>query len=190
MAANSRRERPVRRGRIDDTGGEGERGEKLYYHLTLLAETTPGYRNLMKLSSAAYLEGYYYKPRVDWELLERYHDGPHRHDGLPRRRGAPGAARRGRRRGDARWPAACRTSSGARTSSSSCRTTASPSSAGRTRSSIEIARRIGAPLARHERQPLLPARGRRGARRPAVRADRCRRSTTPSGSSSRARSTT
>ena len=75
MAARSRHERPVRRGRIDDTGGEGERGEKLYYHLTVLAETTQGYRNLIKLSSAAYLEGYYYKPRVDWELLERYHEG-------------------------------------------------------------------------------------------------------------------
>jgi DNA polymerase-3 subunit alpha len=75
MAAQSRFERPVRRGRIDDTGGEGERGEKLYYHLTVLAETTQGYRNLVKLSSAAYLEGYYYKPRVDWELLERHHDG-------------------------------------------------------------------------------------------------------------------
>src|SRR5207253_5709407 len=55
--------RPVRRGRIDDGGGEGEEGEKLYYHLTLLAETTAGYRNLMKLSSEAYLDGYYYKPR-------------------------------------------------------------------------------------------------------------------------------
>ncbi|HEY5273330.1 MAG TPA: DNA polymerase III subunit alpha [Acidimicrobiales bacterium] len=75
MAANSRFDRPVRRGRLDDTGGEGERGEKLYYHLTLLAETSEGYANLMKLSSAAYLEGYYYKPRLDWELLETYHKG-------------------------------------------------------------------------------------------------------------------
>ncbi len=75
MAANSRFDRPVRRGRLDDTGGEGERGEKLYYHLTLLAETTPGYRNLIQLSSAAFLEGYYYKPRLDWELLERHHEG-------------------------------------------------------------------------------------------------------------------
>jgi DNA polymerase-3 subunit alpha len=75
MAGESRHERPVRRGRIDDTGGEGERGEKLYYHLTLLAETVQGYRNLMKLSSSAYLEGYYYKPRLDWELLERWHEG-------------------------------------------------------------------------------------------------------------------
>jgi DNA polymerase-3 subunit alpha len=75
MAGESRHERPVRRGRIDDTGGEVGEGEKLYYHLTLLAETTAGYRNLLKLSSAAYLEGYYYKPRLDWELLSQYHSG-------------------------------------------------------------------------------------------------------------------
>ncbi len=75
MAANSRHERPVRRGRIDDTGGSSEGDEKLYYHLTLLAENDRGYRNLMKLSSAAYLEGYYHKPRVDWELLSRHQEG-------------------------------------------------------------------------------------------------------------------
>ncbi|MHB1584204.1 MAG: DNA polymerase III subunit alpha [Acidimicrobiales bacterium] len=75
MAGESRHERPVRRGRVDDTGGDVEGGQKLYYHLTLLAESTKGYRNLLKLSSAAYLEGYYYKPRVDWELLETHHDG-------------------------------------------------------------------------------------------------------------------
>jgi len=75
MAAESRHERPTRRGRVDDTGGDVEGGHKLYYHLTLLAESDLGYRNLMKLSSDAYLEGYYYKPRVDWELLERHHEG-------------------------------------------------------------------------------------------------------------------
>ncbi len=75
MAGESRHERPVRRGKVDDTGGDVGGGQKLYYHLTLLAETTEGYRNLLKLSSAAYLEGYYYKPRVDWELLERHHGG-------------------------------------------------------------------------------------------------------------------
>ncbi|MBV8295954.1 MAG: PHP domain-containing protein, partial [Acidimicrobiia bacterium] len=75
QAADSRFERPVRRGRIDDTGGDGEAGEKLYYHLTALAENNTGYRNLIKLSSAAFLEGYYYRPRVDWELLERHHEG-------------------------------------------------------------------------------------------------------------------
>ena len=75
MAAESRHERPARRGRIDDTGGDAEGGQKLYYHLTLLAETTEGYRNLMKLSSEAFLSGFYMKPRCDWELLERHHDG-------------------------------------------------------------------------------------------------------------------
>ena len=75
MALESRHERPVRRGKIDDGGGDAGGGNKLYYHLTLLAETTQGYKNLLKLSSAAYLEGYYYKPRLDWELLEKYHEG-------------------------------------------------------------------------------------------------------------------
>jgi DNA polymerase-3 subunit alpha len=44
-------------------------------HLTLLAETNEGYGNLIKLCSLGYLEGYYYRPRVDWELLERHADG-------------------------------------------------------------------------------------------------------------------
>jgi DNA polymerase-3 subunit alpha len=48
---------------------------KGYAHLTLLAETNEGYANLIKLSSLGYLEGYYYKPRVDWELLDRHSTG-------------------------------------------------------------------------------------------------------------------
>ena len=44
-------------------------------HLTLLAETSEGYGNLIKLCSLGYLEGYYYRPRVDWELLERHARG-------------------------------------------------------------------------------------------------------------------
>jgi len=44
-------------------------------HLTLLAETTAGYANLIKLSSLGYLEGYYYKPRVDWDLLQTHSNG-------------------------------------------------------------------------------------------------------------------
>jgi DNA polymerase III subunit alpha len=51
------------------------RQEKGYAHLTVLAETDEGYANLIRLSSLGYLEGYYYKPRVDWELLERHADG-------------------------------------------------------------------------------------------------------------------
>ena len=51
------------------------RQEKGYAHLTVLAESNEGYANLIKLSSLGYLEGYYYKPRVDWELLERHAQG-------------------------------------------------------------------------------------------------------------------
>ena len=49
--------------------------KKGYAHLTLLAADNEGYANLIKLSSLGYLEGYYYKPRVDWELLERHAAG-------------------------------------------------------------------------------------------------------------------
>jgi DNA polymerase III subunit alpha len=49
--------------------------QKGYAHLTLLAEDNTGYANLIKLSSLGYLEGYYYKPRVDWELLDRHSQG-------------------------------------------------------------------------------------------------------------------
>src|SRR5256714_6854899 len=48
---------------------------KGYAHLTLLAESNEGYGNLIKLASAGYLEGYYYKPRVDFELLGRHAKG-------------------------------------------------------------------------------------------------------------------
>jgi DNA polymerase-3 subunit alpha len=75
MAHDSRFEKPSRRGRIDDSGGDSDGGKKLYYHLCLLAETDRGYRNLIKLSSLAFLEGYHYKPRLDWELLERHAEG-------------------------------------------------------------------------------------------------------------------
>jgi len=75
MAYETRFERPTRRGFIDDSGGDTEAGRKLYYHLTLLAENNVGYKNLIKLSSLAFLEGYYYQPRMDWELLERHHEG-------------------------------------------------------------------------------------------------------------------
>src|SRR5471030_2733724 len=49
--------------------------KKGYAHLTLLARDDVGYGNLIKLSSLGYLEGYYYKPRVDWQLLEAHGQG-------------------------------------------------------------------------------------------------------------------
>ncbi len=76
QAYEHRTERPARRSStVDDSGGEVEGGRKAYYHLTALAETLTGYRNLIQLSSRAYLEGYYQKPKVDWELLEAHHEG-------------------------------------------------------------------------------------------------------------------
>jgi DNA polymerase-3 subunit alpha len=54
---------------------EASRGEDRYYHLILLAENNTGYANLMKIVSIGFTEGYYYKPRVDFETLERYHEG-------------------------------------------------------------------------------------------------------------------
>ncbi len=50
-------------------------GDERYYHLVLLAENDVGYSNLMKIVSAGFVEGYYYKPRVDLEVLEKYHEG-------------------------------------------------------------------------------------------------------------------
>ena len=75
QAWEHRSERPARRGRTDDTGGEAEGGRKQYYHLTALAESEVGYRNLIQLASRAYLEGYYQKPRVDWEILADHAEG-------------------------------------------------------------------------------------------------------------------
>ena len=50
-------------------------GDDRYYHLVLLAENNQGYQNLMKIVSKGFVEGYYYKPRVDIEVLETYHEG-------------------------------------------------------------------------------------------------------------------
>ncbi|MDD2979851.1 MAG: DNA polymerase III subunit alpha [Hespellia sp.] len=63
VAPNSRFDREI-------TGGEDR-----YYHLVLLAENNTGYANLMKIVSKGFTEGYYYKPRVDKEVLAEYHEG-------------------------------------------------------------------------------------------------------------------
>ncbi|MBP3544003.1 MAG: DNA polymerase III subunit alpha, partial [Lachnospiraceae bacterium] len=54
---------------------EANAGEDRYYHLVLLAENNTGYANLMKIVSKGFTEGFYYKPRVDYEVLETYHEG-------------------------------------------------------------------------------------------------------------------
>src|SRR3954447_996626 len=60
---------------VDDRRSRTHSSSRDWNHLTLIAETTAGYHNLIKLCTTGYLEGYYYKPRVDFELLERYSGG-------------------------------------------------------------------------------------------------------------------
>lgn len=55
-----------------ESGGEND---SRYHHLVLLAENNEGYANLMKIVSRGFTEGFYYKPRVDYEVLEKYHEG-------------------------------------------------------------------------------------------------------------------
>ncbi|MBR0411257.1 MAG: DNA polymerase III subunit alpha [Eubacterium sp.] len=54
---------------------EQSKGDDRYYHMVLLAENNQGYKNLMKIVTRGFTEGYYYKPRVDYEILEKYHEG-------------------------------------------------------------------------------------------------------------------
>lgn len=61
----------AKRSRFDKEPGIDNRR----YHLTLLAKNNTGYRNLMKMSSLSFLEGYYYKPRIDKDLLRQYNEG-------------------------------------------------------------------------------------------------------------------
>lgn len=49
--------------------------DNFYYHLVLLCKNQVGYQNLIKLVTYGFTEGFYYKPRIDWEILEKYHDG-------------------------------------------------------------------------------------------------------------------
>ena len=56
-------------------GDRKDRTEKKSFHQLVLAKNLTGYKNLIKLVTLANLEGFYYKPRVDWELLEKYHEG-------------------------------------------------------------------------------------------------------------------
>jgi DNA polymerase-3 subunit alpha len=59
--------------RHDKSGSAND--ERRYYHLCLYCKNETGYHNLLKLTSLAYTEGYYYRPRIDMELLEQYHEG-------------------------------------------------------------------------------------------------------------------
>ncbi len=143
---------------IDGSRFDRPRGsENVRYHMTLLATIEVGYRNLMKLSSKAYLEGYYYKPRMDSELLAAHSEGIVATSGClggpVAKRLAPDASREeGNRERSATSTApsrrrrTTRTSSVGTTSSSRSRTTGSRRSARIMPDLIDIARQVGAPL--------------------------------------------
>ncbi len=63
------------KGTKSQVGADGKSRNKDYYHLILLAKNLTGYHNLAKLVSKGYTEGYHYKPRIDRELLEEFHEG-------------------------------------------------------------------------------------------------------------------
>ena len=65
----------TRGSRLDKGRGDVKQGEKVNYHLILLAKNLEGYRNLIRLTSRAYTEGFYYKPRIDRELLAAHSSG-------------------------------------------------------------------------------------------------------------------
>ncbi|RMD89180.1 MAG: DNA polymerase III subunit alpha, partial [Calditrichaeota bacterium] len=65
VAPGSRKEKKATKSNVSDTS----------YHLVLLAKNLEGYRNLMRLVSIGYIEGFYYKPRIDKEVLQKYHEG-------------------------------------------------------------------------------------------------------------------
>jgi len=78
MARHSVDDRPQMKKRskvTDDFGGETDTGEKMFHHITALAIDTTGYQNMMKLSSEAFLKGFYRKPRVDWDILAEHSEG-------------------------------------------------------------------------------------------------------------------
>lgn len=58
-----------------ESEGTGKKTKENYNHLTLLCESEKGWKNLLKLSSSSHLEGFYYKPRVDREILAQWHEG-------------------------------------------------------------------------------------------------------------------
>lgn len=61
--------------RFDREAAKGAEGDSRYHHLVLLAENDEGYQNLVKIVSKGFTEGFYYKPRVDYEVLRTYSKG-------------------------------------------------------------------------------------------------------------------
>ena len=157
-----------KRVRWNDGGDDDVSGSGAYTHMTLLAENTKGMHNLFRLSSRASMEGFFYQPRADRELLDGVRRGPDRHHRLPVRRGADLAAHRRLRegpRGGRRLPGHPRQGQ------------LLPRADGpRARHRDPGPRRPAAaeqgprhPAGRHQRLPLRPPEGRAVPRAPALR---------------------
>ena len=145
-------------------------GEGNNYHLTLLAESAEGYRNLTHLVSEAYLTGFYYKPRMDWELLEKHHAGLIALSGCLNSEVCQAAPRGRLRRGEADRPEVPRPlrrgpllhrGDGSRP----------PGAAADPPGPLPALEGDRHPARRDERRPLPDARGRRRAGRPALHRD-------------------
>ena len=156
--ANSRFDRP-------------RKAEREIFHLTLLAETNEGYKNLIKVNSSAYLDGFFYKPRLDFDLLEQHGKGLIATSGclgglvcqLLLKDDFDGALAAAARFQDMLGRENFFVELQDHGIADQHRTNPQL---------IEIAGRIGAPLLATNDLPLRPRRGRRGPRRPPVRPDR------------------
>jgi len=115
--------------KFGDGGRDDVSGSGAYTHMTLLARSTEGMHNLFRMSSLASMEGYYFKPRIDRELLATYGQGLIGRRAVRVARSRPGCARASIAR-PSRRPQSSATSSAQRTSTARSWTTASTSSAG------------------------------------------------------------
>ena len=168
-------------GRRTERAGGGASGKETSFHLTLLARNGEGVRNLLRLSSMSFLEGFYYKPRIDKEILAAALRGPDLPLGLrlvrvlrphpPRQDGRGRAALRlvseGLRRGEL-----LRRDPGQRRRRSSATTR---------QAAIDLARRMGLPLVGTSDAHYLTREDAAGARHPALHQHRHDASTTRTG---------
>ena len=117
-----------------------------YNHLVLLCENQEGYRNLIKLVSTGYLDGFYYKPRIDLDLLAQHSKGLIAHVGLPARPHPGDAARRASTTKRGAWPTPTPISSARTISSSKSRTITWTRTSGSLRELNRLSQETGLPL--------------------------------------------
>ena len=146
----------------------GHRARRHSFHLTLLARTGEGVRNLLRLSSLSFLEGFYYKPRIDKEILAAARRGPDLPVGLRRRPSSPTTSSMA---SGAEAEALCawyQKVFGAENFYVEIQDNGVQIQRDHAQEAIDLARRLGLPLVAHQRRPLPGPRGCPGARHPAL----------------------